>query len=286
MSAPQRPHPDALIDLLADRATVASPLAEQAKVEMALRDDPNASAEALELELAAAALDLALFDARQCPPMPEAIRSSLERDADAWIRATSTPVVEAERRAPQVIGTIRPSGPRPSSGGRLGWMAASGWLAAAAAITLAFVAWSQRPGSGQGPTLADSSEARARLLANASDIKQWNWAALGELERTPVSGDVVWSTAAQRGYMSFAGLPANDPTREQYQLWIFDPAQSDKTPIDGGVFDVRSGSGVAVVAIDPKIRVSDAVLFAITIEKPGGVVVSDRSRLVLLAKPG
>ena len=84
--------------------------------------------------------------------------------------------------------------------------------------------------------------------------------------------------------MRFVGLPKNDPRVEQYQLWIFDPAQSEATPVDGGVFDVDD-RGEVIVRIDPKLKITGPTLFAVTIEKPGGVVVSDRSRLVLIAKP-
>lgn len=81
--------------------------------------------------------------------------------------------------------------------------------------------------------------------------------------------------------MRFRSLAVNDPTKEQYQLWIFDKNQSEATPIDGGVFDITESD--AVVPIDAKLRVNDAYLFAVTIEKPGGVVVSSRERLPLLA---
>jgi len=47
------------------------------------------------------------------------------------------------------------------------------------------------------------------------------------------------------------------------------------------VFDVTGDE--VVVAIDAKLRVREPTLFAITIEKPGGVVVSRRERLVLVA---
>ena len=82
--------------------------------------------------------------------------------------------------------------------------------------------------------------------------------------------------------MRFRGLSVNDPATRQYQLWIFDKNQSDKTPIDGGVFDIRS-DGEVIVPIHAKLRVQEVVLFAITIEKPGGVVVSSREQLPLLA---
>ena len=83
--------------------------------------------------------------------------------------------------------------------------------------------------------------------------------------------------------MRFRNLPVNQPTREQYQLWIFSKNQDDATPIDGGVFDVDA-EGEVIVPIDAKLRADDVYLFAVTIEKPGGVVVSSRGRLPLLAK--
>jgi anti-sigma-K factor RskA len=74
----------------------------------------------------------------------------------------------------------------------------------------------------------------------------------------------------------------NVPTVQQYQLWIFDKNQSDKTPVDGGVFDITSDQEI-IIPIQAKLRVQEAYLFAVTIEKPGGVVVSSRERLPLLA---
>ncbi len=83
--------------------------------------------------------------------------------------------------------------------------------------------------------------------------------------------------------MRFRGLPVNTPSKEQYQLWIFDRNQSDQTPIDGGVFDITSTEEV-IIPINAKLYVQDAYMFAVTIEKPGGVVVSSRERLPLLAQ--
>ena len=54
------------------------------------------------------------------------------------------------------------------------------------------------------------------------------------------------------------------------------------TPVDGGVFDVDS-SGSVTIPIDAKLKVDSPYLFAITVEKPGGVVVSSRERLALVA---
>ena len=77
-------------------------------------------------------------------------------------------------------------------------------------------------------------------------------------------------------------MPVNDQAQRQYQLWIFDRNQDEKTPVDGGVFDITS-DGEVIIPIRAKLRVAEAYLFAVTIEKPGGVVVSSRERLPLLA---
>jgi len=130
-----------------------------------------------------------------------------------------------------------------------------------------------------GPPRLSLTERRRALIANAGDLVRVNWTSTNA--QKAYSGDVVWSSTEQRGYMTFTGLPANDPTKEQYQLWIFDREQDERYPVDGGVFDVTGTS--ALVAIDAKINVVDPTMFAITIEKPGGVVVSDRSRLPLIA---
>ena len=97
-----------------------------------------------------------------------------------------------------------------------------------------------------------------------------------------VAGDVVWNDAQQEGYMRLRGLPVNDPTRAQYQLWIVDPAR-DKHPVDGGVFDVAEGDEI-LVPIRAALRVDRPAAFVLTLEQPGGVVVSDGPHLVLAAR--
>ncbi len=97
------------------------------------------------------------------------------------------------------------------------------------------------------------------------------------------SGDVVWHSGVQRGFMRISGLRRNDASREQYQLWVFDGTRDDRYPVDGGVFDIDE-SGDAIIPIRVPIPVRTATLFAVTVEKPGGVVVSSRERIVLAAK--
>ncbi len=110
------------------------------------------------------------------------------------------------------------------------------------------------------------------------------WTPTDDPAAAGVSGDVVWDDDRQEGYMRFTGLARNDPRREQYQLWIFDERGDERHPVDGGVFDIPGAAGDVIVPIQAKLAVRRPALFAVTIEKPGGVVVSSRERLPLLAK--
>ena len=152
----------------------------------------------------------------------------------------------------------------------------AGWLVAAA-LLLSFLLF--RP-TGDGDPYAQ----RATLIADAGDLIRIEWTATEDPAAAGASGDVVWSTSSQQGYMRFQNLAPNDPKESQYQLWIFDPTRADweAKPVDGGVFDVPS-DGEVVVPIDAKLAVRETSLFAVTIEVPGGVVVSEREHLVLTA---
>jgi hypothetical protein len=133
------------------------------------------------------------------------------------------------------------------------------------------------------PTLSPS-QARAELLATANDATTLAWTATTDEAAKGASGDVVWSASKQQGFMRFAGLAANDPAKLQYQLWIFDKNRDQAFPVDGGVFDVTP-NGEVIVPITAKLHVDEPVLFAVTVEKPGGVVVSKRERIVVTAAP-
>lgn len=167
-----------------------------------------------------------------------------------------------------------------------------GWFAAVAATALAIASWlpNWNDGTEGGRARPDSFQQaavdRAALIASAEDLVRVSWTRPGDASATTTEessdlGDVVWSAKFQRGYMRIQGLKPNDPTQEQYQLWILDPNRDSK-PVDGGVFDIDQ-AGEVVLPFHAKLKVDDPTLFAITIEKPGGVVVSDQSRLPLLA---
>lgn len=156
------------------------------------------------------------------------------------------------------------------------------WLITIASLVIAVVTLVfYGPWSRGRERFQSDSEIRANLLTSAPDIAKAEWTP-GPTPIPGAAGDVVWSTSRQQGFMRFQGMRVNDPTVEQYQLWIFDKNQDESTPIDGGVFDVSS-NGEIVIAVRPALQVRDPHLFAVTIEKPGGVVVSGRQRLPLLA---
>ncbi len=83
--------------------------------------------------------------------------------------------------------------------------------------------------------------------------------------------------------MAIRGLAEVEPTRGVYQLWIFDDARDARFPVDGGMFSVRDARATTIVPIRASLPVRRPTLFAITLEPPGGVVVSDRKRILLTA---
>ncbi|MGB6309969.1 MAG: anti-sigma factor, partial [Steroidobacteraceae bacterium] len=125
------------------------------------------------------------------------------------------------------------------------------------------------------------AEERAALMRKPESLK----IALGATKdpaAAGVTGDVVWDQVAQRGYVHFAGLAPNDPAKQQYQLWIFDGSRDKKYPVDGGVFDIPANAADVVIPIRAALMVRKPAAFAVTVEKPGGVVVSAREHVIVL----
>jgi hypothetical protein len=183
----------------------------------------------------------------------------------------------AQRQAAQTVPLRRPS------------RGVAPWLAAAACLLVAggAVWWGMQQRDGNGtkpiaPIASTPASDRAALVASATDLAKITWTITPDQNARAATGDVVWSAAQQKGYMRFVGLKPNDPTQYQYQLWIFDKTRDQAFPVDGGVFDVSS-DGEVIVPISPKLHVNELAMFAVTVEKPGGVVVSKRERIVVTA---
>ncbi|MBL9140264.1 MAG: anti-sigma factor, partial [Phycisphaerae bacterium] len=223
--------------------------------------------------LAAAALDVALTGG-SLEAMPDDVRQAAILLGGRWMH--QRPDWRSSMAASQ--GAV----PNPAASiARLRWLATAGWLAAAACLAIATLAWRPFAVREPGPV-----SLRSAMIEQAPiDLISWTWTATEDPAAQGATGDVVWSSERQEGYMRLCGLAVNDPAREQYQLWIFDQHRPAETPVDGGVFDVSRSTGEVVIAIDPKVRVFEAAMFAVTVEKPGGAVVSRRERIPLLAKP-
>jgi len=129
----------------------------------------------------------------------------------------------------------------------------------------------------------DLAVQRQALIEDAGDVVRIEWKATDDSAATGAGGDVVWSPSKQRGFMRFKGLKRNDANEARYQLWIFDQKRDDRYPVDGGLFDIDSETGDMIIPIEAKLPVLDPSLFAVTVEHPKGVVVSNRERIVLTA---
>jgi anti-sigma-K factor RskA len=135
------------------------------------------------------------------------------------------------------------------------------------------------------PVPPTPAEERAALLAKSDSLKI-PLAATKDPAAAGVTGDVVWDPVTQRGFLHFTGLAANDPAVHQYQIWIFDAGRDKRYPVDGGVFDVPANTAEVVVPIRAELMVRKPAAFAVTVEKPGGVVVSGREHVVALGAAG
>jgi hypothetical protein len=204
--------------------------------------------------------------ADQVCALPVISLKRLERDAALWLDSQRPSLAGAKHTAPQ----LRPHTP---------WMGITGWALAASLCILLFA--KDRQGAG----ILEPAEGLQALISQATDLQRLDWSITEDPLVLGASGEVVWSDTQQEGYMVFRGLQPNDPRLGQFQLWMFDPNRVDwdKTPVDGGVFDVPA-SGEVIVPIRANLQVSDVALFAITLEDPGGVVVSKRERLLLTAQ--
>ena len=249
---------------------------------------PGASHESDAFEAAAASTALG-FAAQDFEPMPASLRARcLRAGEELWNAAPQPSPAQAPVPQTRPLRFTQPMQP-PARSGVSGML---GWLAAAACLAFAVVSWwpSSRLGAGSGSPgiipVASPEVLREQLVKEAADLVSWRWQAWGD-QYAGVTGDVVWSEARQEGYMLLSGLPANDPNREQYQLWIVEssrgtPLQTE--PVDGGVFDVAD-AGTVVIPIRAALPSFGVAAFGVTLEPAGGVVVSDQQRRVVIAAP-
>ena len=257
------------------------------------------------LALTAAAINLA--GVKTDEPMPAALRSKILASSEKYLadreigEENSGKVLDFKSKSGRTVAdNTEVSGGFAERLRRLSFWNLAGWMTAAAAcVALGFNLWTTNapnevavipptrlPSQQISPTpmpLPNLAQQREQLLTAAPDAVQSSWADFSPKQPFNIKGDVVWSNSLQKGYIRFQNLPVNDKTRETYQLWIFDANQNAKTPVDGGVFDIDA-NGDVIVPIDAKINVRKPTMFAVTAEKPGGVVVSELGKVMAVAK--
>jgi anti-sigma-K factor RskA len=243
-----------LEELLATEATQGLSRAETDELDALLAEFPDEDPDGF--ELAAAALHLALGPPSE--PLPAHMAEKLHLTATVFTPASA------------------PSARKPARPDRSAWLTWAGWaVAATLAGVLLYTNW-PKPQTRE-PDVAElrdqlKAEPTAKTFADA---------------KPDMSATVIWSDAKKEGYLEVRGLKPNDPSKEQYQLWIVDAGRTDKEhaqPVSGGVFDVKP-DGTALVRVDPAIKVSSAAAFAITKEPAGGVTVS-KGPMLLVMNPG
>ncbi len=253
---------DRRLELLVDRTLQGLDLAGAAELAhiTSATDDPDL---ALELELAAAAVTLAQLGPIDQLGLAPDLAARIERQA---IRQLRLKPESPRAESPPTRRSVARVGP---------WL---GWLAAAA--SLALVVYDRAnlaprpPVKNPPPVMAQDplgSSPTARLVATAHPLARG------------AGGSVAWDEGRQEGALRLEGLAPVDPRSGCYQLWIFDAARDERYPVDGGMFAVSRGVGEQVIPVRPRVPVRRPTLFAVTLEPPGGVVVSDRARLLLTA---
>jgi len=231
-------------------------------------------------ELAAASFSIANLDTSE--EMPVALQAKILADADKFF--VSEKAESTETAGEDYQKTFAFESPKRSVLQWLGWA-----FAAVACVALAVNLWMTRNQT-QTPQIVYVKETPSPTPPASQQFEQLR-AASDTVKTTltnpknpnEILGDVVWSDSQQKGFVRLRGVPVNDKTREQYQLWIVAANQDAKTPVDGGVFDVNE-SGEVIIPIDAKVKVQKPAAFAVTAERPGGVVVSKQEKVLAIGK--
>jgi anti-sigma-K factor RskA len=288
-----------LIELLTDHALLGLDEKELMELNQLKLEFPEWEND-ISLELVAAAIGLTNLDIDEA--LPVSLQTKILNDADKFFSGAEKPsnVVPFSGKsrennkvsANESVGNFVEPAAKQSFWNWTGWA-----VAAAACVALAVNLWwtATRPPQiveiiqpGEiTKTLTPTPELsvaqkREQLISTATDVVQKNWTS--PKDEKEVLGDVVWSNSKQEGYIRLRGLPVTEPSRESYQLWIIDKKREEKNPLSGGVFIMEQADEEVIIPIHAQLDVKEPKLFAITKEKPGGVVVSSPQRIVAIAK--
>ncbi len=296
------PNPSRIDELLADRAVSRLDDGDAAELQRLLHAAGRAEDESL--DLAAAALDLAMHPAELNAELPARLLAELDHDGAAWcagVNAAGESV--AGRIGPEVHvhGRETRSMRTPMVMGKRYLRDWSGWMAAAACLAFGVYAWNNRasvnPGASKPITAGIGGELVESLKVKALDrINHWfnsgsevEVVSLGTAKPEASPGDVslgevFWNKCDRNGVLRVTGLPPSKPD-QVYQLWVYDRSRDTRYPVEGGRLRVEEGQTKVVIPIDPHMPVDDATLFAVTIEPERGTVVSQGEMLIGIGVP-
>lgn len=132
----------------------------------------------------------------------------------------------------------------------------------------------------QNATLAEN---RQTLEKKVADLERLG--ALSQLRVVPMTAKlpsaagaaatIVWDPEKQQGILSAANVPVLAPDKD-YQLWLVDPAYQQ--PVDAGVFRVDE-KGATTFTFHPKLRITSATAFAVSLERVSLTTWEMRARL-------
>jgi len=242
-----------LEELLADRATMGLSPEEQAELVGLLEQFPDVNPR--DWDKAAAMLDLALFTPNQQLP------------AELFIRLAED--------APSYIPVIEPTNEKDSTSR---WIYASWGLVLTLSLAVVWLVFDRRTMGRAKPS--ELIVLKRTQLETLPGTQKYTVAKADPGQ----SGEIVWHSGKQEGFLELKSFTPNDPQQARYQIWIVDGTRNDPKhaqPVDGGLFDVNP-DGSAHVPVRSALPVGEAVAFAITKEVPTGVVVSEGPHLMVL----
>ena len=207
-------------------------------------------------------------------PLPDRIRTSVINQVESLMHSEDAPPL-----APKVSTKELSSedGTRVRSRREI-WA----WCATAASLAVAAFLWMQ-PDKAQPLIAASTPAALNRFMAsgNSTDKFTVNLSAGNHASGKNGQATVHWDRKLKRGFLSLNNVSVNDPTAEQYQLWIIDETRGKEDRPSAGVFNIEK-DGVSIFEFRSDLKIDAAQGFAITVEKPGGVAKSDLSKISML----
>jgi anti-sigma-K factor RskA len=144
------------------------------------------------------------------------------------------------------------------------------WMAAAAAIAIALLAWTSvqlRDTRDQIAQLKSDNAKLAGVVASLTGSQTRTIQLAGQEVAPRASASVFLDPSQRRAFLFFHGLPANSNDKS-YQLWIIRADQVK--PVSAGVFNVDASGNASLIVqnlpVDTQIKA-----LAVTLEPRGGV---------------